>query len=123
MKKELTLVGFLAGIGLAVVGCTANNTATTPAPATSTVPVSTSPAVVCQDVAAVQSAPTAMTEINSISPNSALGVVWADVVSGCPGGVPATGVDTTWTQQVWTMAKGLIPQVLPDLVPLLIGLL
>jgi hypothetical protein len=84
---------------------------------------SPTPNSVCADIAAVKSAPDAAVQLASLDPHSKLGVLWADAQSGCPNGVPAAGVNATWTQEVWAMAKGLIPQVLPQLVPLLIGML
>lgn len=77
------------------------------------------PASVCGDIQAAKSAPDAATQLNALDPHSALGVLWADAQSGCIGAMPVAGVDASWTQQVWAMAKGLIPTVLP----LLIGLI
>lgn len=82
-----------------------------------------SPRTVCADIAAIKAAPDAAALLARIDPHSALGILWADVQSGCVDGVPIAGVNPSWTQQVWAMAKAIIPSVLPQLMPLLIELL
>ena len=111
MKRIATLI---AGT-LLLFGC-----AGTPATTTTT---GVTPASVCADITAVQAAPDAAAQLAKIDPHSALGVVWADVQSGCVAGVPVAGVSASWTAVVWGMAKTLIPQVLPSLLPFIVGLL
>jgi hypothetical protein len=81
------------------------------------------PATVCATIAGIQGNSAATAQLAAIPPSSALGVVWADLQSGCIAGAPAGGVDTSWTAMVLGMFKTLLPQVLPTVLPLLIGLL
>ena len=76
---------------------------------------------VCTDIAQIP--PPAAATLNSLDPHSALGVYWADAKSACTNGVPTSGVGTDWANQMWGAVKGLIPQVLPSLLPILVGLL
>ena len=75
----------------------------------------------CGDIASLPAVVTAA--LDAQDPHSALGVLWADAKSGCANGAPVQAVNQGWTQQVWGEVKALLPQVLPTLVPLLIGLL
>ena len=76
---------------------------------------------VCTDMAAMP--PAAAAALNSLDPKSALGVYWADAKSACLNGVPTVGVSGDWRGQMWQAVKMLIPQVLPSLLPMLVGLL
>jgi hypothetical protein len=131
MIRTAILAASAAAILCTLDACTPNQLTPVPAvtgaaPAvTASAPPTTSPltpASVCQDIAAVQQAPDAAAQLNSIDEHSALGVLWAQAKSGCPGGVPAAGVNPTWTQEVWAMVKAAIPQVLPTLLPVVLSL-
>jgi hypothetical protein len=76
---------------------------------------------VCTDMAALP--PAAAAALNSIDPHSPLGIYWADAKSACLNGVPTAGVSGDWRGQMWQAVKMLIPQVLPSLLPMLVGLL
>ena len=75
----------------------------------------------CADLAKMP--PAAVAVLDAQDPHSALGVLWADTKSACANGVPAVGVTADWGGMVWGELKVLIPQLLPALVPLLLGLL
>ncbi len=76
---------------------------------------------VCTDMAAMP--PAAALALNSIDPHSPLGIYWADAKSACLNGVPTAGVSGDWRGSMWQAVKMLIPQVLPSLLPMLVGLL
>lgn len=117
MLKTIHTIGAVAILTI-VAACqpTIGPVATTAPP-----PGAVTPASVCGDIAAVSRAPDAAAQLARIDPHSALGVVWAHVQSGCVNGVPVAGVTASWTAEVWGMAKAMIPQFLPKLIPLLIG--
>ena len=75
---------------------------------------------VCGDVARLPGP--ALAALDGQDPHSALGVIWADVKAGCANGVPAAGVSADWVGMVWGELKVLIPQALPSLLPILVGL-
>lgn len=81
------------------------------------------PTSICQVVASLQGNGTAAGLLGQLAPTSALGVVWADLQSGCAAGQPAAGVSPSWTAQDAGMFKALLPQVLPALLPLIVGAL
>jgi len=83
--------------------------------------LTTTVSTVCVDIAALP--PAAVAVLNAQDPHSAIGVLWADAKVACVAGVPAAGVSTDWAGMIWGELKVLIPQVLPALLPLLIGLL
>lgn len=76
---------------------------------------------VCTDMAKIP--PDAAAALNALDPHTALGVYWADAKSACINGVPTVGVTGDWANQMWGAVKGLLPQVLPSLIPLLVGIL
>ena len=76
---------------------------------------------VCQNLASMP--PAVVASLDAQDQHSAIGVLWADVKSGCANGVPTLGVDQSWTGMVWGELKAILPAVLPQLIPLLIGLL
>ena len=76
---------------------------------------------VCTDIAGLPPAATA--SLDAQDQHSALGVLWADAKSACANGVPAPGISESWGGMVWGELKVLIPQVLPSLLPILIGAL
>jgi hypothetical protein len=76
---------------------------------------------VCTDMAAMP--PAAAAALNSIDPHSALGVYWLDAKSACLNGAPIAAVSGDWRGAMWQAVKMLIPQVLPSLLPMLVGLL
>ena len=84
-------------------------------------PISTAVSTVCTDLSKMPVAAVAM--LDSQDPHSAIGVLWADARSFCANGVPTAGVSTGWGALVWGEVKTLIPVVLPQLFPLLVGLL
>ena len=83
--------------------------------------VSGTVSTVCADVAAIS--PQARAILDAQDPHSAAGVLWADTKSACVNGTIAVGVDPTWGGMIVGELKALIPQVLPMLIPLLIGFL
>jgi hypothetical protein len=76
---------------------------------------------VCTDLAKIP--PGAAAALDAQDPHSAIGVLWADAKAACANGVPAPGVSADWGGMIWGELKVLIPQVLPSLLPLLLGLL
>ena len=76
---------------------------------------------VCRDLASMP--PAAVAILDAQDTHGAIGVLWADAKSGCANGVPAIGVDQSWTGLVMGELKALLPAMLPQLIPLLIGLL
>ena len=84
-------------------------------------PLSTAVSTACTDIAAMPPAATAA--LDAQDPHSAVGVLWADAKAACVAGVPAVGVSESFGGMVWGELKVLIPQVLPTLLPLLVGLL
>ena len=76
---------------------------------------------VCTDLAAMP--PAAAAALDAQDLHSAGGILWADTKAACTNGVPTLGVDQSWGSMVWDELKALIPQVLPSLLPLLIGIL
>jgi hypothetical protein len=75
----------------------------------------------CTDMAALP--PAVVATLDAQNPHSTLGVLWADAKSACVNGVPVAGVDESWRAMIWGEMKVLIPQLLPALIPLLVGLL
>ena len=75
----------------------------------------------CADIAAMPPAATAA--LDAQDAHIAIGVLWADAKSACANGVPVAGVTVSWGAMVWNEVKALIPQVLPSLLPLVVGLL
>jgi hypothetical protein len=88
---------------------------------TSCAQLTTAVNAVCGDVAAVPV--TATQALDAQDPHSALGILWSDTKAACANGVPAPGVDGSWGGMVWGELKALIPQVVPSLLPLLMGVL
>jgi hypothetical protein len=84
-------------------------------------PLTTAVNTVCTDIAKMP--PAAVAVLDAQDPHAAVGVLWADAKAACVAGVPVVGVDASWTGTVWGELKVLIPQVVPALIPLLIGLL
>lgn len=75
----------------------------------------------CADIAAMP--PAAVAVLDAQDPHSALGVIWADAKSACSNGIPVPGVSASWGSMLWGELKVLIPQLLPSLLPILIGLI
>lgn len=67
--------------------------------------------------------PAAIASLNALDPHSAIGVIWADAKSACTNGAPAPGVSVSWGSMLWGELKVLIPQMLPSLIPMLVGLI
>jgi hypothetical protein len=84
-----------------------------------TVATTVTPATVCGIIATAESNATVQQQLAGISPTSALGVLWADVQSGCVGGTAVAGVSTSWETQVLAYLEALLPSVLPALVGLI----
>jgi hypothetical protein len=84
-----------------------------------TVATTVTPNTVCGIIATAETNATVEQQLAGISPTSALGVLWADVQSGCVNGQAAAGVSETWTADVLGMLENLLPSVLPLLVGLL----
>ena len=75
---------------------------------------------VCSDIGSM--VPAAVAALDGQPATSAVGVLWADVKAGCATAA-SVSASPDWTGMVWGELKALIPQVLPTLLPLLIGLL
>jgi hypothetical protein len=80
---------------------------------------SVTPATACSAVASAEANPTFQQQISTVSPTSAVGVLWAYVQSGCVNGRPVAGVSATWEQEVVTMLENALPDVLPALIGLI----
>ena len=79
------------------------------------------PAVVCQDLQAIENNPLIMTEVNGFiaqDPHSAFAVLWGQLTGSCQNGVPVGGVSQSWFMYVLSLLEGLLP-----LVPALVGAL
>ena len=83
--------------------------------------VSGTVSTVCADVAAIS--PPARAILDAQDPHSAAGVLWADTKSACINGTIAANVSPDWAGLVVGELKTLLPQVLPILIPLLVGFL
>lgn len=75
----------------------------------------------CSDIARMP--PVAVAVMDAQDPHSTVGVIWANMKSGCANGLPVVGVDQSWSGMLWGELKVLIPQLLPQLIPVLFGLL
>lgn len=114
MRKVLLavcLVGLLGGCG------------SVPAPVVSTATSNVNPSNVCAAVLTVQTTPAVATKLAALDPQGILGQLWAYLQSGCNNGVPVAGVSASWQSEVLTTFKAWLPQLLPSLLPLLVGIL